>query len=239
MARQHGGPDLKPVNAKGVQMARAMTLTFDNGPTVEVTPHVLDVLDRYEIRSTFFVLGQNLEDPQARGLARHAAGQGHWIGNHTYTHTVPLGETTDPRVAQDEIARTQTLMADVAHPDKFFRPFGNGGLVGPHLLSPAAFEYLQANAFTCVLWNCVPRDWDDPEGWVDTALRQSRERDWTLTVLHDYQTGAMRNLERFIQAALDEGISLRQEFPPDCLPMVRGVRVRPMGDMISTVASAA
>lgn len=216
-------------------MKRSITLTFDNGPTSAVTPHVLDVLERYGIGSTFFVLGQNLEEPQAQELMRSAARQGHWIGNHTYTHSVPLGMTTDPRVVEHEIARTQARIADVAHPDKFFRPFGNGGELGSHLLSPGAFEYLHRNAFTCVLWNSIPRDWDDPDGWVDTALNQSRERDWTLIVLHDYETGAMRNLERFIRAALDDGVTFHQAFPPDCLPMVRGVPVRPMGAMISTL----
>ena len=215
-------------------MNRTITLTFDNGPTSAVTPHVLDVLERHRIRSTFFILGQNLEGPEERALMRSAARRGHWIGNHTYTHSVPLGAMTDPRAVHDEIVRTQALIADVAHPDKFFRPFGNGGELGPHLLSPGAFDYLHENAFTCVLWNSIPRDWDDPDGWVDTALRQSRGRDWTLTVLHDFETGAMRHLERFIEAARDDGATFTQEFPPDCLPMVRGVRVHPMDAMIST-----
>jgi hypothetical protein len=175
-----------------------------------------------EIRATFFVLGQNLESRETKALARRAAEEGHWIGNHTYTHEVPLGETTDQDAPHKEIARTQALIGALAHPDKLFRPFGGGGILGRHLLSRGAFEFLRAGRYTCVLWNSIPRDWDDPDGWVQTALAQARQLDWALTVLHDYETGAMRNLASYIDKALAEGFRFRQEFPSDCVAMVRG-----------------
>ena len=68
-----------------------VTLTFDNGPEPAVTPRVLEVLGRFGIRSTFFVLGSKLADPARRALAKSAHGAGHWIGNHTMTHSTPLG----------------------------------------------------------------------------------------------------------------------------------------------------
>ena len=51
---------------------RQVTLTFDNGPTPGVTERVLAILDRENIRSTFFVVGQNLSKPAAASLARDA-----------------------------------------------------------------------------------------------------------------------------------------------------------------------
>ncbi|WP_213955568.1 polysaccharide deacetylase family protein [Variovorax sp. dw_954] len=215
-------------------MSRPITLTFDNGPTTTVTPHVLDVLARYGIRATFFVLGQNLMSRETMALAQLAAEQGHWIGNHTYTHDVPLGETTDPDAPLKEIGRTQDLIGRIAHPDRLFRPFGGGGVLGTHLLSPEAFELLKTNRYTCVFWNSIPRDWEDPDGWVETALAQARRLEWALTVLHDYETGAMRNLEAYLDKALAEGFTFRQEFPPDCVPMVRGRPVLPMEAFIAT-----
>jgi peptidoglycan/xylan/chitin deacetylase (PgdA/CDA1 family) len=209
-----------------------ITLTFDNGPTEAVTPHVLDVLSRYEIKSTFFVLGMNIQQPATRALMQRAREEGHWIGNHTFTHEVPLGESNDPGVCETEIGATQLLIGGAAHPERFFRPFGGGGNLGPHLLSTRAYEYLKSGAYTCVLWNAIPHDWDDPEGWVETALEQCAQLDRALTVLHDYETGAMRNLERFIDQALARGHSFRQEFPSECVPMVRGVPVRSMDPFI-------
>jgi peptidoglycan/xylan/chitin deacetylase (PgdA/CDA1 family) len=63
-----------------------LTLTFDNGPDPETTPRVLDVLALRSIRSTFFVVGNKLSTPEGRGLARRAHEEGHWIGNHTWSH---------------------------------------------------------------------------------------------------------------------------------------------------------
>ena len=69
-----------------------LTLTFDNGPEPSVTPLVLDVLARHGVVSTFFVIGCKLLDPTARACAERAHAEGHWIGNHTWTHSRPLGE---------------------------------------------------------------------------------------------------------------------------------------------------
>ena len=54
-----------------------VTLTFDNGPTAPVTAHVLDVLAQQRIRSTFFVVGENLKQPENRAVAERAAAEGH------------------------------------------------------------------------------------------------------------------------------------------------------------------
>jgi len=202
---------------------RDVTLSFDNGPTAGVTGHVLEVLRRHDIRATFFVLGKNIVEPSLKLLARRAHDEGHWIGNHTFSHGVPLGKRADDRDApHHEIGETQVLIGELAHPQKFFRPNGGGGVLGSHLLSRDAADYLQRGQFTCVLWNAVPRDWDDPAGWVETALAQCRALPWALVVLHDLPTGAMAHLDAFIARARDEGATFRQDFPPDCLPMIEG-----------------
>lgn len=203
-------------------MIRDVTLSFDNGPTAGVTEDVLDVLRRHDQRTTFFVLGKKLAEPALKVLAQRAHDEGHWIGNHTYSHGAPLGKRADePNAPQREIGETQTLIGELGHPQKFFRPNG-GGLLGPHLLSRAAADYLERNRFTCVIWNAVPRDWEAPVDWVETALAQCRALPWTLVVIHDLPTGAMAQLDAFIHRAKDEGATFRQDFPPDCLPIVEG-----------------
>ena len=67
-----------------------VTLTFDNGPEPSVTPRVLDVLARRGVRTTFFVIGNKLLTRDARACTERAHAEGHWIGNHTWTHTRPL-----------------------------------------------------------------------------------------------------------------------------------------------------
>jgi peptidoglycan/xylan/chitin deacetylase (PgdA/CDA1 family) len=198
-----------------------LSLSFDNGPEPEVTPGVLDILAARGISATFFLLGRKLVLPGARALAERAQAEGHWIGNHTWSHGLPLGARPGPQVAEDEIGRTQAELGDLSHPDRLFRPHG-GGAVGKQLMSPAVVDYLTAGGFTCVLWNAVPRDYADPQGWVGRALDECASRPWTAMVLHDLPNGAMAHLPRFLDAALAAGARFRQEFPPECTPIVRG-----------------
>jgi len=210
-----------------------LTLSFDNGPDPDVTASVLDALAVRDIRTTFFVIGNKLQDPARRALCQRAREEGHWIGNHTFTHTLPLGQRDEPNVAADEIGRTQALIGDLAHPARFFRPSGGGGNLDQRLLKPSVVHYLEQGGYTCVLWNAIPRDWNDPDGWVERALGQCRAQEWTLMVLHDLPTGAMRHLDRFLDEATDAGACFRQEFPPDCVPIRCGHMALPIDAYVS------
>lgn len=198
-----------------------VTLTFDNGPDPVATPLVLDCLTRHDVKSTFFVLGQNVSTSVGLDLARRASGEGHWIGNHTWTHTGRLGEMTREAALQ-EFDRTQQALAWVEQPTRLFRPRGGGGRMGKGLLHPAVVEHLIAGGFTCVLWTSVPGDFRDPDGWMDRALADCRSRDWSLVVLHDIPNGAVKHLESFLRKLRDEGHQFTQEFPLDCTPIVNG-----------------
>ncbi len=208
-----------------------ITLSFDNGPEPDVTPHVLDTLRRRDIKATFFVLGRKLA--HHRDIAVRSHDEGHWIGNHTFNHELPLGLMTEAGAASDEIARTEALIGDLAHECRFFRPYGGGGVLDKRLLNPEASTYLARHGYTIVLWNAIPEDWRDPEGWVARALEQCFAQDETLIVLHDLPTGAMRHLDRFLDSVKALGGRLRQDFPPDCVPIADGIVVRPIDNYVA------
>lgn len=212
---------------------RKVTLSFDNGPEPEVTPRVLEILRERKLRATFFVIGNKLADQCRRRLAEQAREAGHWIGNHSLTHTVPLGERRDRGAAANEIGLAEAALGSLARPERLFRPFGGGGRLDRCLLSREAVDYLVAGRYTCVLWNCVPHDWDDPDGWVDRALAEIDARPWTLVVLHDLPTGAMRHLERFLDRLAESPAEIVQDFPPGCVPIRRGAIVEPIGDYVA------
>ena len=212
-----------------------LTLTFDNGPDPDVTPRVLDILAARGIKTTFFVIGEKLADPARRRLAERAHGEGHWIGNHTFTHSIPLGEQSGHDTAEREIGRTQAMIGDLAHPARWFRPFGRGGNLDKRLLKPSVVDYLTRNRHSCVLWNSIPRDWDDPDGWTVRALDQCSRQPWTLMVLHDLPTGAMAHLERFLDRASAAGARFRQDFPPACVPIREGEIALPINDYVSSI----
>ena len=98
---------------------------------------------------------------------------------------------------------------------------------GDHLLSPRARDILLEDGFTMVLWNSIPRDWEQPDGWVETALEHCEGQDWTVMVLHDIPTGAMRRLGRFIDEARDRGIAIKQEISPACVSAFQRLHCRP------------
>ncbi|MEQ8332719.1 polysaccharide deacetylase family protein [Nisaea sp.] len=213
-----------------------VTLTFDNGPEPEVTPRVLDILARRGLLTTFFVIGQKLLDPERMDLAKRARKEGHRIGNHTFTHSTPLGQMDDTAAAVSELEKTDALVAKTGETEKLFRPFGGGGKLGPHLLNPQVVAFLKRNAYSCVLWNAIPRDWADPDGWVDRALEQIASRNHTLMVLHDLPTGAMEHLEDFLDRAESAGVEFHNDFPLDCVPMVGGKDMVPLAPYISATA---
>ncbi len=86
-----------------------------------------------------------------------------------------------------------------------------------------------------MLWNAIPRDWDDPDGWADRALDQCRAQPWSLMVLHDLPSGAMDHLERFLDRAKALGARFHQDFPPACVPMRSGEIVLPITPYVSTI----
>ena len=201
-------------------MKRA-TLTFDNGPTPGVTDRVLDILNQAGIHATFFVIGKKLEDPAAVPLMRAAHAAGHWIGNHTLTHSIALGDRPDAAYAALEIGETQQRIGALSHPDKLFRPYGKSGLIGPHLFSKAARSYLLERLYCTLLWNSVPGDWKDPHGWADRCVADVQAQDWSAIVLHDVANACLERLPELLDRLGNLAVEWRQDFP-ESIVMTRG-----------------
>ncbi len=218
--------------------SRKVTLTFDNGPTPGVTDAVLDILADREIRATFFVVGARLGAPGGRRLARRAASEGHRIGHHTTTHTVLLGLAGDAEAAvQAEIAEFARELQEFDSGDKLFRPYADGGVLDQRVFSEAAVRYLQEHEYTCVLWNSVPHDWDDPNGWVDRARAQVLQQPWTVVVLHDIAGACVARLPHFLDVLSSLGAEMVQDYPDSCLPIRAGRAEFPLSHLITEAAS--
>ncbi len=211
---------------------KKLSLTFDNGPTPGVTEAVLETLSRHGIAATFFVVGEKFDNPAGRDLVRRIAAAGHRLGNHTYTHTVMFGAEPDQAKVIDEIDRTQALLGDLGA-ERLFRPYGGGGHLDKRVMSRTGYDHLSAEGYTMVLWNSIPGDWMDPEGWPDTACRHIAEQDWTVTVVHDLATGAMETLDRFLTTTREDGVEFRTDFPDDLVPLVAGAPVLGIDHILS------
>lgn len=86
---------------------KVVALTFDDGPSPYTTPGVLDSLKKHHARATFFLVGQMIHKREY--LLRRMIGEGHVIGNHTWTHSYH----PDPEKALLEVKRTNKLVYDV------------------------------------------------------------------------------------------------------------------------------
>ena len=105
--------------------ARRVTLTFDNGPTPGVTERVLEILAGFGIPATFFVIGSKI-DKSTAGLMQQAHAAGHWIGNHTLSHSVALGDRPERGYAVREIEMNIGHQFDPVAAETFLRLIANG-----------------------------------------------------------------------------------------------------------------
>lgn len=144
-------------------------LTFDDGPIPEVTPWVLDMLDRFCVRATFFMVGQNVE--RYPWLLEEVRKRGHAVGNHTLHHLKGAGTSTlrYMRDAAEGARLTDSIL---------FRP--PHGWLGPRQLRSLRQHY------KIVMYDLVTRDYScrlTPRDVVENVKRYVR--DGSIIVFHD------------------------------------------------------
>jgi peptidoglycan/xylan/chitin deacetylase (PgdA/CDA1 family) len=210
-----------------------VTLTFDNGPTPGVTEPVLDLLAAHSVAATFFAIGRKLATPQGRELGRRILGGGHRLGGHTWSHSVQFGGADETTVT-DELDRTRAIVDDVGGDGLLFRPYGAGGVIDDRLMSSFGATTLCAQGYTCVLWNVLPGDWRDADGWVDRALTEAARQPWSVVVLHDVVDAALARLDEFLTAVRAHDLSWSLDFPDECTPIRDGVPTSSFGTLCMT-----
>lgn len=123
---------------------RAVYLTFDDGPIPRVTPWVLDVLDKYGIKATFFMVGDNIRKHPDE--FRMVVERGHRIGNHTFNHIRGLSYDINSYLENTEKACRMMMGTNL------FRP--------PHgYMSPKQYAELKKR-YKIIMWDLVTRDYN-------------------------------------------------------------------------------
>ncbi len=129
-----------------------VALTFDDGPNPYYTPEVLDVLQRYKVKATFFCVGSLVT--AYPGLVQQEYAAGHTVGNHSWSHPqLPLLSGTQ---IQRQLGNTSNAIKKILGvPPTFFRP-PYGAYDGKVL------TLMNSMGLTTVMWNVDPRDWSRP-----------------------------------------------------------------------------
>lgn len=123
---------------------RAVYLTFDDGPIPRVTPWVLDVLDKYGIKATFFMVGDNIRKHPDE--FRMVVERGHRIGNHTFNHIRGLSYAINSYLENTDKACRMMMNTNL------FRP--------PHgYMSPKQYAELKKR-YKIIMWDLVTRDYN-------------------------------------------------------------------------------
>ena len=126
-----------------------IALSFDDGPHPRLTPVILDILAEYEIKATFFMVGENVGYYPA--AARAVAEAGHEIGNHTFSHR-RFGRMSEDDLLHEIRACEEAISSVTNAPVRFIRP-------PEGQLSEVMGEVLGDSDYRIILWDVDTRDW--------------------------------------------------------------------------------
>lgn len=136
---------------------RKLAITFDDGPNPAITPQLLDLLDRYHAKATFFVIGRFVRE--CPDLVKETAARGHVIGNHTDAHR-NLTWLSPAQVTVELLLCHHAITNAIGAPAQWFRP--PYGFRNPWVI-PAASELGCKTA----MWTLIPGDWlERPTEWL-------------------------------------------------------------------------
>ncbi len=169
---------------------RVVYLTFDDGPIPEQTPWVLDILDRYGVKATFFMVGDNVRR------------RGHSVGNHTMHHLQGMKVATDRYLA--DVAEADALIDST-----LFRP--------PHGIMRWKQSRALRARYNIIMYDLVTRDYSaklSPDEVVANVRRYARNG--SIIVFHD-SLKAAPNMRPALPQAIEWLLSQGYEFEP--LPM--------------------
>ena len=175
---------------------KAVYLTFDDGPIPVVTPWVVELLGRYDIKATFFMVGDNVrKHPQE---FRQVIEAGHKVGNHTFNHL--KGVFTETNEYLDNVEKADALIHS-----KLFRP--------PHgMLRRSQYNELSKH-YHFVMWDLVTRDYSNRLCGEDVLTKVKKYvRNGSIITFHDSlrsEDNLRYALPRAIEWLLEQGYEFK------------------------------
>lgn len=159
-----------------IPIPHIVALTFDDGPSAQYTPQILDVLKENNIKATFFVIGHNVVAHS--DLVKREALEGHAIGNHTWSHPL-MAPLESHQQLQEEVTKTENAIIEACgvHTNLFRPPHG--------WRSPWMVKELEGMGFDIVNWTVDPKDWKHPAATVIVKKVEHAVRSSAIVLMHD------------------------------------------------------
>lgn len=178
---------------------KLIALTFDDGPNMNTTPLILDLLEEYDAKATFFVVGNRID--KYRDIIIREAEEEHEVANHTYNH-IFFNRNFSSATITDEIVKTkEEIFALTGQACPWFRPPGG-------IINDAVVQTAKDNGYTVILWSWHQdtRDWRAPG--VNYIVRKvlDNARNGDIVLMHDNVKGSTQTVQalKIILPALKE-----------------------------------
>ena len=155
---------------------KIIALTFDDGPHPKYTDEILAILNKYDVKATFFVIGRNAEGYPA--ILKRIADGGHEIGNHTFTHVT--AEKVSSKEFKAELEKTHSAIRRITgKAPELFRP-PTGHCNAETVQSAAEMDY------KLIVWTVDTKDWthESTENIIKTV--KTRTKSGSIILFHDY-----------------------------------------------------
>jgi peptidoglycan/xylan/chitin deacetylase (PgdA/CDA1 family) len=166
-----------PFGSRRLTGKRAVALTFDDGPSPQWTPLVLDLLRRAGVKATFCVIGMQVQKyPE---LVARIVREGHTLCNHTWNHEMDLG-TKSKATIRANLRLTNHAIQAAAPGAKvpFFRHPGG-------FFTPAAVEVARSMGMSSLDWDVDPRDWEQQDAVLIRSRVLGAVRPGSIVLMHD------------------------------------------------------
>jgi len=173
-----------------------VAMTFDDGPSAVLTPRLLDILKQRNIKATFFVLGQLVQEHPE--IVARAVAEGHEIANHSWDHKAlnKLGEGG----LQHELADTSAeITKATGKPVTLMRP--PYGATNPRLNRAIEKEY----GMKVILWSVDPLDWKRPGPQVVEQRILAGAKPGAIILSHDIHPGTIDAMPATLDALTAKG----------------------------------
>ncbi len=175
--------------------SKVIYITFDDGPIPEVTPFVMDLLDKYNLKATFFCVGENVQ--KYPRLYTELVNKGHRIGNHTFNHL------KGSSFSNDEYLENTYKASEYIQSELFRPPYGR--------MKYKQKRNLQSQ-FEIIMWDLLTRDYNQklsPESIFQNIKRFTRNG--SIVVFHD-SLKAKKNMMLVLPLAIEFWKSEGYEF---------------------------
>lgn len=204
----------------GIYKGKKVYLTFDDGPSI-YTNEILDILDKYQVKATFFVIGKT--DDESKELYKRIVKEGHTLGMHSYSHQYNKIYNSLEDFTKD-FTKLRKLLYDTTgyKPDIYRFPGGSDNLVNKHGMNEF-IQYLNGKSVVYYDWNVVNGDATGVEytkkQLIDNVLSGVAVKKTSIVLMHDSSTKktTLDSLDLLLQNLLDkeaEVLPLNNEVPP-------------------------